>query len=172
MQQSLLSTGVVVLLYATITTSWNFVGGLTGYMSIGHAAWFGLGAYGTGLLIVRLDMPSVLALAIAAVIVAVISVPIGYIALKARGISFVIVTVALLLVLQLVFQGWAPLTGGSRGLAVPRPFPDMLRPEHHAVFFTLFALLRTRLRATAARLEGCGLPLLDGAGSDRVERLP
>ena len=137
----ILSTGVVVLLYATMTTSWNFVGGLTGYMSIGHAAWFGLGAYATGLLIVRLEVPSFLALALSAVIVAVIAVPIGFIALKARGISFVIVTLALLLVLQLVFQGWASLTGGSRGLAVPRPFPDMLRPDHHAVFFTLFAAL-------------------------------
>jgi len=144
----ILSAGVVVLIYATLSTSWNFVGGFTGYMSIGHAAWFGLGAYGTGLLIARLDIPSFAALFISAAIVGLIAIPVGLAALRVRGISFVIVTVALLLVLQLVFQGLADLTGGSQGLVVPRPFPDLLRPEHHAVFFLIFtALLAVNLVA-------------------------
>jgi branched-chain amino acid transport system permease protein len=43
------------------------------------------------------------------------------------------------LILLLVFQSWASFTGGSRGLVVPRPFPGMLRPEHHRVFYFLFA---------------------------------
>jgi branched-chain amino acid transport system permease protein len=137
----ILSAGVVVLSYAVLSTSWNFVGGFTGYMSLGHAAWFGLGAYGTGLLIVRAGVPSFLALGLAGVIVAVLAVPIGIAALRVRGASFVIVSIALVLVLLLVFQSWRDFTGGSDGLVVPRPFPDLLRPEHHAVFFYLFALL-------------------------------
>jgi branched-chain amino acid transport system permease protein len=56
-----------------------------------------------------------------------------------RGASFVIVSIALVLILLLVFQSWASLTGGSSGLVVPRPFPDLHRAEHHRVFFFLFA---------------------------------
>jgi len=41
--------------------------------------------------------------------------------------------------LLLVFQSWASLTGGSVGLVVPRPFPELHRAEHHRVFFYLFA---------------------------------
>ncbi len=51
----------------------------------------------------------------------------------------------------LVFQSWASFTGGSRGLVVPRPFPGMLRPEHHRVFFYLFAgLLGARAAGVVA----------------------
>jgi branched-chain amino acid transport system permease protein len=79
------------------------------------------------------------ALAVAALLVAALAVPIGLAALRVRGASFVIVSIALVLILLLVFQSWASFTGGSRGLVVPRPFPGLLRPEHHRVFFYLFA---------------------------------
>jgi branched-chain amino acid transport system permease protein len=62
-------------------------------------------------------------------------------ALRVRGASFVIVSIALVLILLLVFQSWATVTGGSRGLVVPRPFPGLLRPEHHRVFFYLYGVL-------------------------------
>ncbi|MPV38608.1 branched-chain amino acid ABC transporter permease [Georgenia subflava] len=134
----MLSAGVIVLNFAVFATGWNIMGGFTGYISLGHAAFFGLGAYGTGLLIINTGMNSFLALALAAVGVVVIAVPVGYAALKVRGASFVIVTIALVLVLQLVFQSWRSFTGGSEGLFVPRPFPDLLRPQHHQVFYFIF----------------------------------
>jgi branched-chain amino acid transport system permease protein len=137
----ILSAGIVVLNYAVLSTSWNFVGGFTGYISLGHGALAGLGGYGTGLLVVKAGLPSFVALILAALLVAALAVPIGYAALRVRGASFVIVSIALVLIMLLVFQSWASLTGGSRGLVVPRPFPGMLRPEHHRVFFFLFAAL-------------------------------
>lgn len=136
-----LSAGIVVLNYAVLSTSWNFVGGFTGYISLGHAAWFGLGAYSTGLLITKADFPSFVAWAGAGVIVLVLAIPVGFAALRVRGASFVIVSIALVLIMLLVFQSWSSFTGGSNGLIVPRPFPDLLRPEHHRVFFYLFAAL-------------------------------
>ena len=135
----MLTVGIGILNYAVLATAWNFVGGFTGYISLGHGALSGLGAYGTGLLITMAGLPSFVALVVAAAIVAVIAVPIGLAALRVRGASFVIVSIALVLVLLLVFQSWASLTGGSRGLVVPRPFPDLLRAEHHRVFYFLFA---------------------------------
>ncbi|MFG3421736.1 branched-chain amino acid ABC transporter permease [Micromonospora sp. NPDC048063] len=134
----ILSAGVVVLNYAVLSTSWNFVGGFTGYISLGHGALAGLGGYGTALLVTKAGLPSFVALVVAALLVAALAVPIGFAALRVRGASFVIVSIALVLILLLVFQSWASLTGGSRGLVVPRPFPDLLRPEHHRVFYYLF----------------------------------
>lgn len=137
----ILSAGVVVLNYAVLATSWNFVGGFTGYISLGHGALAGLGGYATGLFVVKAGLPSFVALAAAGLLVAALAVPIGYAALRVRGASFVIVSIALVLILLLVFQSWASFTGGSRGLVVPRPFPGLLRPEHHRAFFYLFAAL-------------------------------
>jgi branched-chain amino acid transport system permease protein len=136
-----LSAGVVIANYAVVSTAWNFVGGFTGYISLGHGALFGLGAYGTGLLVAKAGVPSFAALFAAAALVALLAVPIGFAALRVRGASFVIVSIALVLILLLVFQSWASFTGGSRGLVIPRPFPDLSRPEHHRVFFYLFAVL-------------------------------
>lgn len=136
-----LSAGVVILSYACTATSWNFMGGFTGYISLGHAAYFGLGAYGTGIIVRDLGLPSFVAWALAGLVVAIITVPIGIAALRVRGASFVIVSIAFVLILLLVFQGWGSFTGGSSGLVVPRPFPDLTRPEHHRVFFYLFAAL-------------------------------
>ncbi|MGO1739222.1 MAG: branched-chain amino acid ABC transporter permease, partial [Actinomycetaceae bacterium] len=134
----MMSAGVIVLNYAVVATGWNIMGGFTGYISLGHVAFFGLGAYGTALLVVDGGMPPFVALGVAALIALAIALPIGFAALRVRGASFVIVTLALVLVLQLVFQSWKSFTGGSEGLVVPRPFPDMLRPEHHQTFYFLF----------------------------------
>ncbi|MEV4736182.1 MULTISPECIES: branched-chain amino acid ABC transporter permease [unclassified Microbacterium] len=134
----ILSAGVVILNYAVLSTGWNFMGGFTGYISLGHAAYFGLGAYGTGLLIKYLALPGFVAWIVATVLVAIVAIPIGIAALRVRGASFVIVSIAFVLIMLLVFQSWREVTGGSEGLNVPRPFPGMLRPEHHRVFFYLF----------------------------------
>jgi branched-chain amino acid transport system permease protein len=135
----MVTVGIGILHYAVLATSWNFVGGFTGYISLGHGALSGLGAYGTALLITVAGLPSFVALLVAAALVAVLAVPIGAAALRVRGASFVIVSIALVLILLLVFQSWASLTEGSRGLVVPRPFPELHRAEHHLVFFYLFA---------------------------------
>lgn len=134
----LLAAAVVILNYAVCATGWNFMGGFTGYISFGHAAYFGLGAYGTALLINRVGMPSFLAVAVAVLIVCLLAVPVGFAALRLRGASFVIATIAFVLIVLLVAQSWSSLTGGSSGMEVPRPFPGLLRPEHHLRFYFLY----------------------------------
>ncbi|WP_219807479.1 branched-chain amino acid ABC transporter permease, partial [Streptomyces sp. SM14] len=137
----ILSAGVVVLSYACTATAWNFMGGFTGYVSLGHAAFFGLGAYSTALLIRDLELSPFVAWLLGGVVVLVVTIPVGIAALRVRGASFVIVSISFVLITLLVFQGWDAFTGGSNGLVVPRPFPELLRPEHHRVFFYLFAAL-------------------------------
>ncbi len=75
-------------------------------------------------------------------LVAVLAVPIGIASLRVRGASFVIVSIALVLIMLLVFQSWSEVTGGSNGLRVPRPFgEEVLRPEQHERFYYLHAAL-------------------------------
>lgn len=138
----IMSVAVVIASYAVLATAWNFVGGFTGYISLGHAAFSGLGGYATGLLILRAGVSPWVALFMSAVIVAVLAVPVGFASLRVRGASFVIVSIALVLILLLVFQSWGSFTGGANGLRVPRPFPDeVLRPEQHVRFYYLHAAL-------------------------------
>ncbi|MBE1585744.1 branched-chain amino acid ABC transporter permease [Nonomuraea angiospora] len=137
----LVYAGALTVMYAAMSTSWNLLGGFTGYVSLGHSAFFGLGAYGTGLLIVRLGVPWVAALLVSAVAVTVFAVFVGVAAVRVRGASFVIVSIALVSMMNLVVQGWRSLTGGSTGLQVPSPFPDLHRGQTHIVFFYLFLAL-------------------------------
>ncbi|TCP47867.1 amino acid/amide ABC transporter membrane protein 2 (HAAT family) [Tamaricihabitans halophyticus] len=138
----ILSVGVIIMSYAVLATSWNFVGGFTGYISLGHASYSGLGGYATVLLILHTGVNPWLAMFLGGVIVALLAIPIGIASLRVRGASFVIVSIALVLILLLVFQSWGSFTGGSNGLRVPRPFGDeVLRPEQHERFFYLHAVL-------------------------------
>jgi branched-chain amino acid transport system permease protein len=138
----ILSVGVVIASYAALAVAWNFVGGLTGYISLGHAAYSGLGGYGTALLVTEAGVNPWVSMVVAAVLVGLAAVPIGIASLRVRGASFVIVSIALVLILLLVAQSWSDVTGGSNGLRVPRPFgTDVLRPEQHERFFYLFVAL-------------------------------
>ncbi|MEO3791578.1 branched-chain amino acid ABC transporter permease [Nonomuraea sp. B10E15] len=137
----LVYAGALTVMYAAMATSWNLLGGFTGYVSLGHSAFFGLGAYGTGLLVTRLDVPWALALPVSALLVTVFAVGVGVAAVRVRGASFVIVSIALVSMMNLVVQGWRSLTGGSTGLQVPSPFPGLHRGQTHMVFFYLFLVL-------------------------------
>lgn len=137
----LVYAGALTVMYAAMSTSWNLLGGFTGYVSLGHSAFFGLGAYGTGLLVVRLGVPWVVALLLSALLVTLFAIGVGIAAVRVRGASFVIVSIALVSMMNLVVQGWRSLTGGSTGLQVPSPFPDLHRGQTHMVFFYLFLAL-------------------------------
>jgi branched-chain amino acid transport system permease protein len=121
----LVYAGALTVMYAAMATSWNLLGGFTGYVSLGHSAFFGLGAYGTGLLVVRAGLPWGVALLVSSVAVTVFAVAVGVAAVRVRGASFVIVSIALVSMMNLIVQGWRSLTGGSTGLQVPSPFPDL-----------------------------------------------
>ncbi|WP_433431060.1 branched-chain amino acid ABC transporter permease [Nonomuraea sp. CA-141351] len=137
----LVYAGALTVMYAAMSTSWNLLGGFTGYVSLGHSTFFGLGAYGTGLLVIRLGVPWVVALLVSALAVTLFAVGVGIAAVRVRGASFVIVSIALVSMMNLIVQGWRSLTGGSTGLQVPSPFPGLHRGQTHIVFFYLFLAL-------------------------------
>jgi branched-chain amino acid transport system permease protein len=135
----LLYAGVLTVMYAVLATSWNLIGGFTGYVSLGHAAFFGLGAYGTAILVVDAGFDHVSALVLSTVGTAVFAAVVGLAAVRVRGASFVIVSIALVTMMSLIAQDWRELTGGSFGLRVPAFSEDLDRTDNHLLFFHLFA---------------------------------
>lgn len=139
--------GVLTVMYMGLATSWNVMGGFTGYVSLGHSAFFGVGAYTTGLLVTRLALPNALSTVITGVVMLAVCAGIGYVAIRVRGASFVIVTIALVYITSLLAQGWRGLTGGSSGLDVP-PGIELGRSQLHVIYYYAFLVLLLAVLAT------------------------
>jgi branched-chain amino acid transport system permease protein len=130
--------GVLTIMYAALATSWNLVGGFIGYVSLGHAAFFGIGAYGTAIVVTDLGVPHIPALLLSVIGTMVFAAVIGVAAVRVRGASFVIVSIALVTMMSLIAQSWRGLTGGSVGLRVPRLSDELDRASNHILFYNLF----------------------------------
>jgi branched-chain amino acid transport system permease protein len=116
---------VFTVQFVGLATAWNIMGGYTGYISLGHAAFFGFGAYSLGLLLNHLPITPgyapFLLVPVAGLLTAVLAIGIGWIALRTRAATFVIVTIAFMFILQLLAENLVKLTGGGAGLSLPYP---------------------------------------------------
>jgi branched-chain amino acid transport system permease protein len=109
-------------IFAVLAMSLNLLLGYTGQLSLGHAAFFGIGAYTSALLTLRMEWSFWLALPCAGVMAGLAGWAIGRLALKVRGAYFVLVTISFAGVIALVSQNWMDLTNGPLGLpGVPAP---------------------------------------------------
>jgi branched-chain amino acid transport system permease protein len=106
-----------ILIYAIFAMSLNLIYGYTGLFSLGHAAFFGVAAYTTGILLVRYGIDSFWLTAPAGILMAALVAAIfGVIALQVKGLYFLFVTMALGQLLSSVALKWRTVTGGSNGL--------------------------------------------------------
>jgi len=106
-----------VLIYGLFALGFNLLYGYAGLLSFGHAAYFGLGAYGTGVVLARLHWGSVWAsLAVGLVLAAAGGALIGYFCLRRRGIYFAMLSLAFAQLLYFVGFQLTGLTGGDDGL--------------------------------------------------------
>lgn len=117
-----------ILIYAVFAMSLNLIYGYAGLFSLGHAAFFGVAGYATGLLITRYGIHSFWLVAPASILAATLVAAIfGIISLQVKRLYFLFVTMALGQLLQSVALKWRDLTGGSNGL-VGIPYPDLGLP--------------------------------------------
>ena len=112
-------TLTLLFLLAAMAQGWNFIGGYTGYAAFGNVAFFGIGAYGTALSMIRLHFPFLLALLVGAVAAMAFAVFIGLPVLRLKGHYFAIATVALATALGELADFWTDFTGGAAGLTLP-----------------------------------------------------
>src|ERR1700681_1283375 len=117
------NVAVFTVMYVGLATAWNIMGGYTGYISLGHAAFFGFGAYSLGLLLNHLHIAAgygpFFLVPVAGLLAALLAVGIGWVALRTRAATFVIVTIAFMFMLQLLAENLVKLTGGGAGLSLP-----------------------------------------------------
>ena len=113
--------GVFALIFVTVASAWNIFSGNTGYISLGQAVFYGSGAYAMGIAARDWNIQGTTVFALlplAAVVGAVIAVPFGLIALRVRRHTFIVITIAVFFIFQLMaFNLW--FTGGSGGLNSP-----------------------------------------------------
>ena len=159
------SIAVFALMFAAATSGWNIFSGYTGYISLGHAGFFGVGAYALALICEHWNVPGgyipFLLVPVAGLIAAVFAVPLGWIALRVRRHTFVVITIAIFFILQLLSYNLRGLTNGSTGLSLPIPL-DWTGAFFNLPFYyvTLAILLFTIAIAWWVRHSKYGLGLL------------
>src|SRR5687768_8499347 len=110
------------LIYAIVAMSLDLVLGYTGLSSLGHAAYLGLGAYSVGILATQYRAGFWTTLAVGVVLAAVVAAIFGLVALRATGVYFLMITLALGMVVWGLSNRWVSMTQGDNGISgVPRP---------------------------------------------------
>jgi branched-chain amino acid transport system permease protein len=129
-------------IFAILALSLNLLLGYTGQLSLGHAAFFGIGAYTSSLLALKLDWSFWLGLPAAGVLAGLAGWAIGRLALKLRGAYFVLVTISFAGVISLVSVNWMELTNGPLGLpGVPAPeLPGLSLRTKSAYYYLVLAV--------------------------------
>jgi branched-chain amino acid transport system permease protein len=113
-----LRLGTTVAMYVALATAWNIIGGFAGYPSFATAAFFGLGAYTSGIALSN-GIPLVVAWGAAGVVAALFAVVLGLCILHLRGHYFAIGSLVIPDVLREVTNTWVSVTGGGIGLNLP-----------------------------------------------------
>jgi branched-chain amino acid transport system permease protein len=116
---SLLRFMTELFMLIALAVAWNLIGGLAGYVSFGHAAFFGLGAYTAGYLLAHEVVPFPVAIAGAGLLAGLFAFAIGRPILRLRGHYFAIVTLGVAEALRQIASVLNPITGGGTGLSVP-----------------------------------------------------
>ena len=114
---------VDTLIFAAAAVAWNIFSGYSGYISLGHAVFFGAGAYTVGIAARAWQLngdPVFALLPLAGGVAAALSVPLGLIALRVRRHTFVVITIAFFFIAQLTATNLS-WTGGSSGILAPSP---------------------------------------------------
>jgi branched-chain amino acid transport system permease protein len=135
----LLHIMILCCIWAMAATSMNLIMGYTGQVNLAHGAFFGIGAYSAGLLILKLGINFWPALLLACAITVVFGFLIGLLALRTKGSYFAIGTMCFNVIVTVIIDSWEGLTEGARGLlGIPRPPPIPL-PFGKEIAFTSVA---------------------------------
>ena len=124
-----------LLIFGLFAMSLDLILGYTGMLSFGHAAYFGLGAYASALVLLEFAQPVPVALLAGMLLAGVVAVPIGWLSTRSTGVYFAMLTLAFAQFLYTVAYKWRSLTGGSDGIAgVPKTSlfwggPSLVSPQ-------------------------------------------
>lgn len=109
---------ILVLLYVALGSAWNVLGGFAGQLSLGHAAFFGIGAYAAAVLASKTPLSPWWALVAGPAVGLPVALVVGWICFRLRGPYFTLATIAVGEVVRLVALNWTELTGGAVGVVI------------------------------------------------------
>src|ERR1700694_1437207 len=144
--------GFVILQFIVLATAWNILGGYTGYVNFGTAAFFALGAYSTVLIPKLYSLLIPVLLLIGGTVSGIVGLGMGYLTLRLRGAFFSIATLALAVVLQTLITNW-DYVGGSRGAYVIRPALAPLVGSYIQYLFLVMLVLAIVAGGAARMIE-------------------
>ena len=135
---SLLFSFTQLFMLITLASDWNLTGGFTGYIDFGHAVFFGLGAYGTGILMNKAGWPFWAAFLVGALFAVIFAILIGIPTLRLKGPYFSIAMLGTFVAMREIVRVTRPITGGGQGLTLP---PYLNRPLFYYVTLVLAILV-------------------------------
>ena len=148
--------GTKILIYGLATMALNLLLGFTGGLSFGHAAYFGLGAYGAGMTLKYLAPSTPLAILIGTLVGGLAATVLGPLVMRRRGIYFAMITIAIGQLFYFVIVRWNSVTGGEDGLSgferQPLHFGNWVYDLHDNVKFYYLVLVCFALAVLIMRM--------------------
>jgi branched-chain amino acid transport system permease protein len=142
-----------ILLFSFIGVAWNLMGGYAKQLSLGHAAYFGLGAYTSTIMQINFNISPWIGMIAGGVVAMLASLPIGWLCFRLRGPYFTIATIATAQALMLVFLKFRDFAWGAEGTTIPNlgSAPLMMQFETKAsYYYVVLGLLGVGLLITYA----------------------
>ena len=126
-----------ILLFSFIGVAWNLMGGYAKQLSLGHAAYFGLGAYTSTIMQINYDISPWIGMVAGGIVAMLASLPIGWLCFRLRGPYFTIATIATAQVLMLIFLKFRDFAWGAEGTTIPNPGspPLMMQFEDKSSYY-------------------------------------
>ena len=144
-----------ILLFSFIGVAWNLMGGYAKQLSLGHAAYFGLGAYTSTILLIRYGVSPWIGMLVGGAVAMLASLPIGALCFRLRGPYFAIATIAAAQVLMLLFLKFRDFAWGAEGTTIPNfgDSPLMMQFHGKAPYYYIVLVLLTAALAITYRIE-------------------
>lgn len=139
-----LRIATLIMLYASLAVALNLITGYTGQISLGHAMFFGIGAYTTAIMVTKLGFSWLATLPFSIVISGIVGLIVGLPSLRLSGSYLAIVTMGFAEVVKMVFNNWTPVTNGVLGVKnIPQPefFGITLRTDNGGMYYLILAIM-------------------------------
>jgi len=130
----------IILLYGLLATSLNFVVGYGGIFQFHHCVFYGVGAYGTALMLTKTGLPAILAFIVGPLVSAAFGLVLGIICIRLSKLYFAMLQISLGSLVWAIVYRWYSFTGGDDGIH-GIPIPEMLSSSNSAYYYTLIITL-------------------------------
>jgi len=163
---------ILVMMWIAMATGWNLLGGYCGQASLGSAAFFGLGAYGAGLLYLHWGISPWWGMITGPLLAIMVAIPIGLVTFRLRGGYFVLSMLAVCEAIRIVFLNWVEMSAGPLGIIIERTWGMEKLPYYYMVLaiaalslYLVYRLMKSKfgyyfvsIREDQDAAEGLGIP--------------